>query len=561
MASQAPEVRQLLLQVDASVELLRRNLTDAERTLDSFTRKGEQSAQRFDRAMKQTVISTGQLRAGAQQLSFQLADVATSLASGARPLQVFAQQSTQVIQAIGLMTNSTKGFVGFIGGPWGVALTAGITLLASFGSRLFEASDASKQATVGANALADAQGVLGQVFDATSGRIKTQNELLLANARLTASNLRADALAKRTSATNLANSAQRDFAQSGSGILATRGLELLTGQSFRSDSSVSKLIRDVDSGALTAEQALRFADTFDLRGTGVDRNQLRQAIVDLASARDAENVAGLIDQSLRSGTLAPGLRESRTTRTRTRRTRTKSDPFADYLGNLRTGSAASLDGINFVDPQKATADASRRLYGSLGLDPLADFQKILGEAEKRRDVFFEGLADKWQEQQGNVSRLADFYLQAFQGGTRAIFRDFKQLGLAAVAEILARFTIAQFRGGGPGLDFGSIAGSVLTRNFSGFGFANGGNPPVGKASIVGERGPELFIPSVPGRIIPNNALGGRMAVEVVASPYFDVRVREVATPVASSIGQAATLGGATLAQQRSAKASSRRLGR
>ena len=39
-------------------------------------------------------------------------------------------------------------------------------------------------------------------------------------------------------------------------------------------------------------------------------------------------------------------------------------------------------------------------------------------------------------------------------------------------------------------------------------FANGGDPPVGKASIVGERGPELFVPRTAGTIIPNNALGG-----------------------------------------------------
>ena len=40
------------------------------------------------------------------------------------------------------------------------------------------------------------------------------------------------------------------------------------------------------------------------------------------------------------------------------------------------------------------------------------------------------------------------------------------------------------------------------------GFANGGRPPVGRASIVGERGPELFVPRSAGTIIPNNKMGG-----------------------------------------------------
>ena len=41
-----------------------------------------------------------------------------------------------------------------------------------------------------------------------------------------------------------------------------------------------------------------------------------------------------------------------------------------------------------------------------------------------------------------------------------------------------------------------------------FGFANGGRPPTGRPSIVGERGPEMFIPDQAGRIVPNNMLMG-----------------------------------------------------
>ena len=46
------------------------------------------------------------------------------------------------------------------------------------------------------------------------------------------------------------------------------------------------------------------------------------------------------------------------------------------------------------------------------------------------------------------------------------------------------------------------------------GFANGGRPPVGRASIVGEKGPELFVPDRAGTIIPNNQLGSSTNVVV-----------------------------------------------
>ena len=49
------------------------------------------------------------------------------------------------------------------------------------------------------------------------------------------------------------------------------------------------------------------------------------------------------------------------------------------------------------------------------------------------------------------------------------------------------------------------------------GFAAGGKPPVGRPSIVGERGPELFVPSSAGTIIPNNSLGAGVTNNIVVN--------------------------------------------
>ena len=42
------------------------------------------------------------------------------------------------------------------------------------------------------------------------------------------------------------------------------------------------------------------------------------------------------------------------------------------------------------------------------------------------------------------------------------------------------------------------------------GFAEGGRPPVGEVSIVGEKGPELFVPDSAGTVIPNNQMHAAM---------------------------------------------------
>lgn len=51
-------------------------------------------------------------------------------------------------------------------------------------------------------------------------------------------------------------------------------------------------------------------------------------------------------------------------------------------------------------------------------------------------------------------------------------------------------------------------GGLIGKAASVLGFASGGRPPVGVASIVGERGPELFVPDRGGTIIPNGGFGG-----------------------------------------------------
>ena len=64
--------------------------------------------------------------------------------------------------------------------------------------------------------------------------------------------------------------------------------------------------------------------------------------------------------------------------------------------------------------------------------------------------------------------------------------------------------------------FGSALGSKGQKGGGILGalglFAEGGSPPVGRPSIVGERGAELFVPDRAGTIIPNDKLGGMGSV-------------------------------------------------
>ena len=76
--------------------------------------------------------------------------------------------------------------------------------------------------------------------------------------------------------------------------------------------------------------------------------------------------------------------------------------------------------------------------------------------------------------------------------------------------------------GGFGEAFGAGASGGEKKGIGGFLggiigglFANGGQPPVNKISVVGERGPELFVPTSKGTIIPNGGFGGDSVTNVI----------------------------------------------
>lgn len=141
---------------------------------------------------------TGQQRAGMQQLSYQIGDVATQFASGTSASIIFAQQSGQVIQALSLMTNGTKGLLGFLGGPWGIAFSSALVVATPLVAKLFEESEASKEATKAAK---EHKRAVLDLADAQDDAIRTADEKLARDAASIRSDLDAAiATRKRTQA-------------------------------------------------------------------------------------------------------------------------------------------------------------------------------------------------------------------------------------------------------------------------------------------------------------------------------------------------------------------------
>jgi len=104
---------------------------------------------------------------------------------------------------------------------------------------------------------------------------------------------------------------------------------------------------------------------------------------------------------------------------------------------------------------------------------------------------------------GNMNSAIDKFVEtgkfSFGDFARSIIQDLLKIELKAQATALFKSAL-----GGAGGFFSGL-GSI-------FGFADGGQPPINKPSIVGEKGPELFVPKTAGTVVPNGQFGGGQTI-------------------------------------------------
>lgn len=93
---------------------------------------------------------------------------------------------------------------------------------------------------------------------------------------------------------------------------------------------------------------------------------------------------------------------------------------------------------------------------------------------------------------------------SFKDFARSVIQDIISIQLRAQATNLLSMAFNAFA---PTAGPMQLGGEMA---YIGPAFAEGGNPPVGVPSLVGEKGPELFVPRTAGTIIPNNQLSSAM---------------------------------------------------
>jgi lambda family phage tail tape measure protein len=116
----------------------------------------------------------------------------------------------------------------------------------------------------------------------------------------------------------------------------------------------------------------------------------------------------------------------------------------------------------------------------------------------------------------NMTQAIDTFVDtgkfSFSNFAESVIKDLIKIQLRM--QMMQLFSMGMKAFGG---SFGASSGPEL---LAGGSYADGGNPPVGVPSLVGERGPELFIPNRAGTIIPNHELGNMGSTTNVTNNYI-----------------------------------------
>lgn len=521
-------------------------MTDIERSASNAERQIVSSSENSARSLERIRASSGATRAGMQQLSFQLSDVAQGFALGVSPMTIFAQQSGQVIQALQIMGTESKGLIGFLGGPWGIAFSAAISIAGALASALFSGADAAKTDAEAHDELTEAvdrlnnasaaeqhttrQGIIDDINRANSLRVREiqtrktlQAELELARGELERSRKQtgvaivgsAGAFQQGDSITAAVTSQKIADLNS---KLAQNARDIVKATVAIATGNTKIVMRDVAAATDKVTAATQhYDDELDLltrryqaAGSKISKTEFESQALALARAKDAAIDAARAEDRATHNTRAHG---------------SASRSAADSVRALAAAESAlkrTLDGLE--DKYDPVTAAVRKYHealvqiASLNLDPATaakyaegarkEFEKARAdlfnlpvveeyradEAEKRKrakadaDIQAKAAADAERQAQRireeNVRTTANLYYDLFSGGTHRLWQDFERIGLQIISKLLAEWTINSFAPKSQGGAGGGLGGLIGSIGRA-LGIGGSSVAPVGTFSIPG----------------------------------------------------------------------------
>jgi lambda family phage tail tape measure protein len=200
----------------------------------------------------------------------------------------------------------------------------------------------------------------------------------------------------------------------------------------------------------------------------------------------------------------------------------------DTIQEINRNNLLDADGKQIlIERENALADATERYLRAQNQAVKAQRegtgeQGFLKEGAKFfRDLptDLENGAKAFQSVMGNMESALDNFVRtgklSFKSLARSIIQDLIAIQLRASATGLFKSLFGMYASGG----FGT--GNAYGNQDIGAFLADGGSANANTPYVVGERGPELFVPRSSGTVIPNHALSGMGGTTMVTNNYIN----------------------------------------
>ena len=468
---------------------------------------------------KETEAAAAAIRAqrmATTQLGMQISQVGTQMASGTSIGTIFAQQ----IGDIGYAMSNMKGIMGGVGrfltGPLGVALSLGAMAFATLGGK----ADDAKESTVGfaeyakATMITFGQAVapvadmafapFGPAIDFVKKHIGT-----LVTFTETALNVVIQAMAGVATA-----------------VIATVGRlpAIVKGVIYASINGVIHMVnfaQDVLAGLInTAYDGVKKISAFfgmnlpeyeiKFKPFSTKDSGLGNVFGDINSAITTAVTTKYIDFS-KIAKLAPSLVEpsdKKDKKSKIDKDKKDINDFNDFVNANVAETMKSLD-----EYSKAYADTTRDNV-KIAVQAFEEQRKY---EEKLKDAAFDADQERAMNVIDSYNAVGNAVADSFKGmitGAQSFGDAFKNIIGSVIDELFRLYVVQQ------------IVGMVKSTLKGVFGVpagvrAIGGSVQSGQPYMVGERGPEMFVPSRSGSIVPNGKMGSGISISVDARGAAD----------------------------------------
>jgi hypothetical protein len=532
----------------SSVDSLRKEteqLKTANAGLASSTNAVISNGVRYNNALDAQSKALRQTRQGTQQLGMQINDFATSVSTGASPIQAFNQQIGQVGIAMSQMGGIAGTVGGFLAGPWGAAIVIGTMVLAPLIEGLFNTGEAAKKAaeetarlekhertlTGIASDLVIARARIDQALgkNVDSYLVGQREAVKLARIDIASAKESIAAAKMRLEAARANIAANKTMQTMGAGLRAP-GISILgTVREYFQDNEGKIKKENEDLNAIEVSMRKLELSLTNLRGDSLERaNSLadKNAKKGLAAARKAEAEAKRIAKE------AEAAREKEAN---------SIQDFMDKIGKVgmkeipayqrdiamlekdfmelsKAGQAAT------IAPFKAAVESiEMNAYSDMLKADLKDADRIvkdalpdMGELPVSKEM--QDILSKADEMDKSFERIGNTISDSFKGiltGAMSFKNAMKGIISAVIDELFRLFVVQQIVGIVTGALGGLKPGGAPVKGFTRTtavtpppGFANGTSYAPGGMALVGERGPELVNLPRGSQVIPNHKMGG-----------------------------------------------------